>query len=96
MSRHFLDNGELSIDEIKSVISKHLKRNLTDAETDDIVKILDTDMDGKITVLELLQYIESRRVKIEVEVLEERLSISNSNNNNSNSNSSSSSGGGKL
>ena len=97
---HLLDkdnDGELSIDEIKSVISKHLKRNLTDAETDDIVKILDTDMDGKITVLELLQYIESRRVKIEVEVLEERLSSSNSNsNNNNNSSSSSSSGGGKL
>jgi len=108
---HLLDkdnDGELSIDEIKSVISKHLKRSLTDTETTDIVKILDTDMDGKITVLELLQYIESRRVKIEVEVLEERLtsssnsnsssnnSSSNSSNSSSNSNSNSGGGGGKL
>ena len=76
---HLLDkdnDGELSIDEIKSAISTHLKRNLTDQETNDIVKILDTDMDGKITVLELLQYIESRRTKIEVEVLQEALNKS--------------------
>ena len=62
--------GELSIDEIKSAINKILKSELSEAEAEEIVNMLDTDSDGKISVIEFLQFVEARKKKVEVEHLE--------------------------
>ena len=62
--------GELSIFEIKSAINKILKSELSEAEAEEIVNMLDTDSDGKISVIEFLQFVEARKKKVEVEHLE--------------------------
>ena len=62
-------DGELSSDELKAAI-KILRRVHTEAEAEEIIKVLDPDRDGRVSVVELLQYVESRKKKLEVEVLE--------------------------
>ena len=53
---------------------KILKRASTDREAQEIVDFLDRDKDGKVSVIELLKYIEDRKNKVEVEDLEVTLS----------------------
>jgi LETM1 and EF-hand domain-containing protein 1 len=65
------NDGEVSAQELKEAMSKLFKRAPTEKEAEDIVQLLDKDKDGKFSVLELLQYIEARRSKKEVEDLEE-------------------------
>lgn len=42
-------DGELSVNELKEVVAKQLKRTLTDREVEELVEILDRDKDGKGT-----------------------------------------------
>ena len=46
-----------------------LKRSLSKKEVDELVQILDTDNDGRVSVLELLKYAEKKGVGKEVEAL---------------------------
>jgi Ca2+-binding EF-hand superfamily protein len=63
--------GELSSEELKDALSKILKSAKSEKEAEDIVKMLDKDADGKISVIELLQYVEMRKNALEVEVCTE-------------------------
>ena len=71
-----IPSGELSSDELKGAIVKILKRSSTDAEAQEIVNMLDHDHDGKVSVVDLLKYIEDRTDRIEVEALEVTFFIS--------------------
>lgn len=66
-------DGQMSSEELKDAITKILKRVSTEQEAEEIVQFLDKDKDGKVSVIELLQYAESRKHKSEVENLEQQL-----------------------
>lgn len=65
-----LNSGELTADELKKAIVKILKRTPTDEEAEEIVNILDKDRDGRVSVIELLQFVEEKRQQSEVAALE--------------------------
>lgn len=70
---HLLDldnDGELSADELKEAFTKILKRLPNEDEIKDMIDSIDLDKDGKVTVLELLQYVESRKKIDEFQKLE--------------------------
>jgi len=55
------DDGELSKDELKSAVTKILKRSSSPEEIDEFFQALDADKDGKVSVVELLRYAEEKR-----------------------------------
>jgi len=63
-------DGELSSDELKGAIQSILKRAPTDQEAERIVKILDADNDGKVSVAELVKYAEDKVRNAEVSDLQ--------------------------
>lgn len=63
-------DGELSKEEMKEAMHNLFKRIPTDAETEMLLNFLDKNKDGKVSIPELLEYINERRRKHEVEVLE--------------------------
>lgn len=63
-------DGELSNEELKGAIKTLLKRSPSEKEAEEIVKVLDKDADGKVSVAELVRYAEEKRAKFEVEDLE--------------------------
>lgn len=63
-------DGELSKEELKEAMHNLFKRTPTDAETEMMLNFLDKNKDGKVSISELLEYIDERRRKHEVEVLE--------------------------
>lgn len=63
-------DGELSKEEMKEAMHNLFKRIPTDAETEMLLNFLDKNKDGKVSIPELLEYINERRRKYEVEVLE--------------------------
>lgn len=65
-------DGELSSQELKDAITNIL-RSVSEAEAEEIVRGLDSNADGKISVLELLQYVESRKNNSEIEMFEVRV-----------------------
>lgn len=66
-------DGELSNDELKDAMQTLLKRAPTDKEAAEMVKELDKDNDGKVSVAELINYAKEKQVKFEVEDLEAHL-----------------------
>ena len=63
-------DGELSNEELKGAIKTLLKRSPSEKEAEEIVKVLDKNADGKVSVAELVRYAEEKRAKFEVEDLE--------------------------
>jgi Ca2+-binding EF-hand superfamily protein len=58
------------VTELKSAIKKILKRTISEDEAQEIVQLIDRDNDGKVSVRELFQYVETKKEKEEVEALE--------------------------
>jgi LETM1 and EF-hand domain-containing protein 1 len=70
---HLLDidnDGELSSGELKEAFTKILKRLPNEEEIIEMIDTIDLDKDGKVSVLELLQYVEERRKIDEFQNLE--------------------------
>lgn len=58
-------DGQLSAEELKQAIVKLLKRNYSLEEAEALVNNLDNDKDGKISLSELLLYIQERKERLE-------------------------------
>ena len=64
-------DGEITVDEIKGVIDKVIKKGSNKEENiEQLFLLLDSDKDGKVSVLELLQYIQKKRESLEVEAVQ--------------------------
>ncbi len=67
---HVLDldeDGQLSAEELRTGILKTLKADISDEDIQELVKILDQDKDGKVSVVELLRYAETMKEKKDLE-----------------------------
>mmetsp|Transcript_28808 Transcript_28808/g.39604 ORF Transcript_28808/g.39604 Transcript_28808/m.39604 type:complete len:335 (-) Transcript_28808:45-1049(-) len=71
-------DGELSSEELRAAIVSTLKRTTSPQDAEELIQMLDSDHDGKVSLVELLQYIESRRDSHEVEKLKAAISHSRS------------------
>jgi LETM1 and EF-hand domain-containing protein 1 len=78
-------DGELSAEEIKEAMRTLFKRTPTDEEVELLLGFLDKNQDGKVSVAELNEYVDERRRKFEVEVLEADISSSSNNSSSSSS-----------
>lgn len=87
-------DGEITVDEIKGVIDKVIKKGSNKEENiEQLFLLLDSDKDGKVSVVELLQYIQKKRESLEVEAVQAHMQSAQSgggggggnNNNNSSS-----------
>ena len=62
-------DGELSSEELKEAMVTRLKRTTTDKEAEELIRLIDRDGDGRVSLVELLQYLQTKRDGQEVEVL---------------------------
>lgn len=60
----------MSAEELQQAIVKILNKKITAEEAKEIVELLDKDHDGKVSVMELMDYAKERKKKQEVEALE--------------------------
>jgi len=64
-------DGEITVDEIKGVIEKVIKKGSNKEENiEQLFLLLDSDNDGKVSVVELLQYIHKKRESLEVKAVQ--------------------------
>jgi Ca2+-binding EF-hand superfamily protein len=61
---------QVSAEELQQAITKILNKKISAEEAAEIVDLLDRDHDGKVSVLELVDYAKERKKKQEVEALE--------------------------
>ena len=64
------EDGQLTTEELRTGIAKTLKSDISDEDILELVKVLDQDKDGKVSVVELLKYVETMKEKKELEFLE--------------------------
>lgn len=77
-------DGEITVDEIKGVIEKVIKKGSNKEENiEQLFLLLDSDKDGKVSVVELLQYIHKKRESLEVEAVQAHIQSAQSGSNNS-------------
>ena len=69
-------DGELSSEELKEAMVTRLKRTTTDKEAEELIRLIDRDGDGRVSLVELLQYLQTKRDGQEVEVLEKQMQSS--------------------
>ncbi|KAJ1433178.1 LETM1-like protein-domain-containing protein [Ochromonadaceae sp. CCMP2298] len=67
-------DGEITAEEIKEVVIKVMKNGAnTQDNAEKIFNLLDSNKDGKVSVVELLNYIQKKRERMEIEALEVKL-----------------------
>ncbi|RYH02083.1 EF-hand domain-containing protein [archaeon] len=62
-------DGHLTAHELREAIVQLLRREFSLQEADQLVDMLDDDKDGKVSLSELLHYIEKRKESLELEAL---------------------------
>lgn len=81
-------DGEITVDEIKGVIEKVIKKGSNKEENiEQLFLLLDSDKDGKVSVVELLQYIHKKRESLEVEAVQAHIQSAQSGGSGSNNSS---------
>lgn len=66
----------ISAAEIKEAVAKMLKKGAqgdvasVEESVDQLFQLLDSDKDGKVSIMELLQYIQKRKESVELEAME--------------------------
>lgn len=64
------NDGFVSREELRSALVRLLQKHLTTPEITQLVSILDTDQDGKISIAEMLAYVERQKESMELRGLE--------------------------
>ena len=65
--------------QLREAIKKILKRSPTDAEAEEIIRLLDTDGDGTISKEELFAFVENKRMMQETAILGKSLAATKDN-----------------
>lgn len=69
-------DGEITNEEIKMAMMTLFKKNESNMDFETFISELDTNKDGKISIAELLKFIESKKAEQEIGIFKERVTKS--------------------